>query len=128
MVRNPKKLIDEGVVIPSEFTKVQQNGIDCSLRDELILEPGTSKNVFLNEGVRLPANLCGELRIRSTYSRLGVFLSSGLYDSGFYGQLGSTFYNLGSTVVVIPANERVCQFICHEAESASLYTGKYQGT
>lgn len=128
MILNPQKLIDEGIVIPSEFTKVQQNGVDLSLREELILKPKESKNILLNESVKLPSMLCGELKIRSTYSRKGIFLSSGLWDSGFEGNLGCTLYNLGNEIIIIPKNERICQIVCYEAESANLYNGKYQRT
>lgn len=127
MIINPRKLIDEGVITPSEFTKIQQNGVDLSLKEELILEPQKCKNVFLNESIKIPEDLCGELKIRSTYSRKGVFLSSGFWDSGFEGSLGCTLYNLSDQTIVIPAGERVCQFICYEAVAASKYSGQYQG-
>ena len=96
-------------------------------QEELILESGKCKNILLNEQIELPANLCGELKIRSTYSRQGIFLSSGFWDSGFKGTLGCTLYNMSDKIIIIPQNERICQFVCLEAESASLYNGKYQG-
>lgn len=127
MIKNPQKLIEEGVVIPSEFSKVQQNGVDLSVREEINLAPGKSINVLLNEKIKLPTNLCAELKIRSSYSRKGMFLSSGLWDSGFEGNLGCTLYNMSDVVIVIPANERICQVVCYEAESAGLYNGVWQG-
>jgi dCTP deaminase len=126
MIQNPNKIVEEGIIKMSAFSKIQQNGIDLTLREELILDPGKSKNILLNEEVKLPANLCGELKIRSTYSRQGIFLSSGFWDSGFEGALGCTLYNLSDKTITIPQNERVCQFICLEAESANLYQGQYQ--
>lgn len=127
MIINPNKLIDQGVVLPSQFSKVQQNGIDLSLREDLWLAPKSCKNIFLNECVVLPENMCAELKIRSTYSRQGVLLSSGLWDSGFQGSLGCTLYNLSDNIIEIPANERVCQIVCYEADSAGMYNGQYQG-
>lgn len=125
---NPQKMLDTGVVVPCEYTKVQQNGIDLSLKEELKLMPGESRNVLLNETIKLPANLCAELKIRSTFSRMGIFLSSGFWDSGFQGSLGCTLYNFSGREITIPINERVCQVIISEAESASEYNGQYQGT
>lgn len=121
-------MLDTGVVVPCEYTKVQQNGIDLSLKEELKLMPGESRNVLLNETIKLPANLCAELKIRSTFSRMGIFLSSGFWDSGFQGSLGCTLYNFSGREITIPINERVCQVIISEAESASEYNGQYQGT
>jgi deoxycytidine triphosphate deaminase len=128
MIVNPQKLIDQGIVVVSEFSKCQQNGIDLSLREQLTLEPKQCKNIFLNERIALPDGLCGELKIRSTYSRQGVFLSSGLWDSGFQGNLGCTLYNMSDQVITIPANERVCQLVCSEADSAGIYNGRYQNS
>lgn len=127
MILNPKIVIEVGYLKTSSFTKVQQNGIDVSLEEELTLNSLESKNILLNESINLWGNVCGELKIRSTYSRKGVFLSSGFWDTGFKGKLGCTLYNMSKETIIIPAGERVCQFICYEADPASFYNGQYQG-
>lgn len=123
---NPQKIVDKKIVKINNFSKISQNGIDLTLKEELVLEPKEFKNIFLNEEIDLPKNLCAELKIRSTYSRQGIFLSSGFWDSGFKGSLGCSLYNLSNKKIIIPANERVCQIICYKAESASLYSGRWQ--
>ncbi len=121
-------MLDASVIEPCEYTKCQQNGIDLTLVEDLILEPHGFKNILLNERIKLPQGVCAVLKIRSTYSRQGIFLSSGLYDSGFVGNLGCTLYNFSERRIVIGANERICQVVCYAAESASIYNGQYQNT
>lgn len=126
MIINPQEVFDT-YLTSCQHTKVSQNGIDCSLQEELVLAHGTHKNILLNEKIELPENLCAELKIRSTYSRKGIFLSSGLWDSGFKGHLGCTLYNLSGMLITIPLGERICQLVCYEADSASMYNGQWQG-
>lgn len=126
MIINPQKIVEQGIVTLSNFSKIQQNGIDLSIPDQIILDPGKSRNILLNERIKLPANMCAELKVRSTYSRKGMFLSSGLWDSGFEGNLGCTLYNMSNDPILIPKDERICQVVCYEAESAGLYNGQYQ--
>lgn len=126
MINNPQKLIDEKIITPCEFTQVQQNGVDLTVSEDVFLDRGESKNILLNERIKIPIDMCGELKIRSTYSRQGVFLSSGFWDSGFEGTLGCTLYNMGNKEILIPKNERVCQFISFHAKAASSYNGRWQ--
>lgn len=130
---NPNKIIEKGIFKPSEYSKVQQVGIDVSLRlpkgeNSLRLFPGSSYNVEINESVDLPADVYSVLQIRSSFSRKGIFQSSGIYDPGFHGTCGLTLYNLSSAPIEIPANERIAQMLFFEADAASTYDGHYNHT
>lgn len=132
---NPNKAIQNGWFKPTEFSKVQQIGIDVSLKTGSLIEkgvlklfPGCSYNVEINEGVDLPSNVYAELAIRSSWSRKGIFQSSGIYDPGFHGTCGLTLYNLSDKSIEIPVNERIAQMIFFEADSASTYDGHYNHT
>ena len=114
----------------SEFSKVQQVGIDVSLKlpnekDTLRLFPGNAYNVEINESVDLPAEVYSTLTIRSSFSRQGIFQSSGIYDPGFHGTCGLTLYNLSDHPIEIKANERIAQMVFFEADAASTYDGHY---
>lgn len=132
---NPNKAIQNGWFKPTEFSKVQQIGIDVSLKTGSLIEKsvlklfrGCSYNVEINEGVDLPSNVYAELAIRSSWSRKGIFQSSGIYDPGFHGTCGLTLYNLSDKPIEIPVNERIAQMIFFEADSASTYDGHYNHT
>lgn len=124
----PNKIISSGILIPSEYTMVQQNGIDCSVKEEIILLSKTFKNIVLNETVNIPANVFATTNVRSSYSRKGIFISSGLYDSGYNGLVGCSIYNLSEETITIPKNERILQMIFWEGQSAKMYNGYYNNT
>lgn len=142
---NPRKVLEERMLIPVEGsdpfnkesnygTRIAQNGVDCTLKEELVLQPKSFKNVQIGERFRVPNNVIAWPFPRSSYSRKGVFISSGLYDSGFgidreEGAAGGvSIYNFSDEVVVIPKGERVLQFIFCTGEAHELYTGHYGKT
>ena len=124
---NPIEVIEKGVVTPSEFTKVQQVGIDCSLKDTIHLENLQSVNVLFNETINLPLEMFALFYVRSSYSRKGIFISGGVYDPGYHGSIGCTIYNLSGSPIDINMGERIGQLICFEAKAAGPYNGQWQG-
>ena len=108
MQLNPQQIIDEGILIISKWTECQQIGIDCSTSEEVILPPKGFKNILLNESVELPNEVYMMLYQRSSYSRKGVFITSGIYDSGFCGKVGCSF-TIQMKKTIIPANTVNCQ-------------------
>ena len=132
---NPKRVIDEGWLIKSIYTQVQQVGIDCTLAEEVILPPKSCKNVEFNEKFHLPLTVFATPgMIRSSYSRMGIFCSSGVYDPYYGGNsdqgapAGCTLYNMSDVEVTIKRNERILQFIFWEADAAAAYQGHYNNT
>lgn len=74
--------------------------------------------------VTLPDGVAAILYTRSTLTRNGVFLMSGLYDSGFNGHIGFTLYPLGGDITIAPGT-RVGQIAFVQAASAFLYAGNW---
>lgn len=124
---NPKEIISKAVLIPCEFTKVQQVGIDLTLKDRVVLPHGKSVNVLLNEIVKLPLDIFSTFTHRSSYNRKGVFITGSIYDPGYEGVVGCTIYNLSDDMLIIEPNERIGQMVFYKADSASEYQGQYQG-
>lgn len=124
---NPKEIVEEGIVMLSKYSEVQQVGIDLSTAEPLTLTPKSCKNILLNERINLPDDIYATFQQRSSYSRKGVFCTTGIYDPGYQGALGCTVYNLSDEVVEIPLNTRIGQLVCHNADPASTYNGSYQG-
>lgn len=127
MIVSPKRVFKQRIIRDALRENVQQNGIDIRVAEEVVLPPKSFKNILCIESVFVPHNLTGRLNIRSTYSRKGIFCSSGLWDSGFQGRLGCSLYNLSDETITIPKGERIAQIFFCSAKSASLYSGKYQG-
>ena len=123
---NPNTIVEKGIIKMSPFAEVQQVGIDLSISEDVYLPKGASFNVLFNETVALPENVFSTFNIRSSYSRKGVFASTGIYDPGYEGSLGCTLYNMGSEPIHIEANTRVGQMLFFIADAASQYAGQWQ--
>lgn len=124
---NPEQIVDAGVVKLSPTSAVQQVGIDLSLKDSISIQHGHSLNVAFNETIELPETLFGLFYVRSSFSRKGVFVSTGVWDPGYSGSLGCTIYNLSGDTIGIEKGERIGQLICFEAQAAGSYQGQWQG-
>mgnify|MGYP000143105634 CR=1 FL=1 len=74
--------------------------------------------------VEVPDGAVAILYTRSTLTRNGVFLMSGLYDSGFKGHIGFTLYPIGGDMTIAPGT-RVGQIAFVQASSASMYAGSW---
>ena len=62
--------------------------------------------------------------LKDQFNRNGVFITSGLYDSGYHGVMAGALHVRGGKTY-IKKGTRVGQFIMFEAETLSLYDGSY---
>lgn len=74
--------------------------------------------------VDLPEGVACELIIRSTLNRNGIFLTSGLYDSGFKGHIGFAIHNRSGIARIAPGT-RIGQIKFVASDSAGTYAGGY---
>jgi len=124
---NPRTVLDRGIIKYVETTKVQQVGVDLSIGQDFIVEAGKSKNINFRESIALPDNMYALFFVRSSWSRKGVFVSSGVYDSGYEGTIGCTIYNMSGEDIRFTEGDRIGQMICFLADAASSYNGVWQG-
>lgn len=83
-----------------------------------------SYDLGFNEFVTLPQGVAALLLLRSSFSRAGHSMFSGLYDQGYEGYTGAVMHVEGPTF--IEANMRVAQIVFIEsAGSGQLYAGGY---
>ena len=88
------------------------------------LEPNKSYE-FLAEGtVKMGEDEAGFIITRSTLNRNGVFITSGLYDSGYEGVMAGAIHN-NSGPAMIKRGTRVGQFLLWKAEALNQYDGDY---
>lgn len=87
------------------------------------LEPGEYEVVMENV-INVGNGEAGWVITRSTLNRNGLFLTSGLYDSGYSGCMAGVLH-----VTVGPAKikqgTRIGQYLSFNAESLSMYNGDY---
>ena len=87
------------------------------------LTPGTYEVVMENI-ITIGEGEAGWVITRSTLNRNGVFITSGLYDSGYNGVMaGAMHVTCGS--MVIKKGTRVGQFLLFKSETLKLYDGDY---
>jgi deoxycytidine triphosphate deaminase len=129
---NPKEVIKNKWLIGDDDFVIQQVGIDLKLTEEFILPPKGYHNCTLQGKISLPSDVFANLFVRSSYSRKGLFISSGVYDPG-YGKdepapLGCTFYNMTDNPVTMREGDRICQVVFFKADASSDYCGYYNTT
>jgi deoxycytidine triphosphate deaminase len=120
------KINDENVFeISNEHKK--HRGTKYELKPDyqgyFFLEPGHYEVVMENI-IRVGEEEAGWVITRSTLNRNGLFLTSGLYDSGYHGSMAGVLH-----VMVGPARikkgTRIGQYLSFDAESLSIYDGDY---
>jgi len=77
--------------------------------------------------VEVPEKMAAFLVIKSTLNRNSVYIISGLYDSGFKGNIGFTLHNpIGYTFV--EQGSLIGQIVFVDSESVGTYAGGYNTT
>lgn len=87
------------------------------------LEPG-SYEIVMENLVNVGEDEAGWVITRSTLNRNGVFITSGLYDSGYHGVMAGAMH-VTSGVFKLQKGTRVGQFLLFKSESLSKYDGDY---
>lgn len=117
------------VFIISEDSKTMRGGkelpiahIDANGVEYWTLSPHDTYDGLSNIRVNLPEGVACMLIIRSTFNRNGIFLTSGLYDSGYQGAIGMAVHNR-SGVASIQKGMRFGQIIFISSDAAGMYQG-----
>ncbi len=87
------------------------------------LEPGDYEVVMENK-VTVSEGEAGWVITRSTLNRNGVFLTSGLYDSGYSGVMAACMH-VGVGPMRIAKGTRVGQYLSYDAQTLGMYDGDY---
>ena len=98
--------------------------IKWDLTNQFQLQSDTSYQFETDHFVKIPEGRAGWLIARSTLNRNGIFITSGLYDSGFENYIGGVMH-VRCGPARIERGTRIAQFIYVEAETASMYEGQY---
>ena len=68
-------------------------------------------------------HVCIPLAVRSTFNRNGVFITSGIYDSGYSGNIGFAIHNTREAYTYIGVGTRVGQISFAQSDSEGVYAG-----
>ena len=105
----------------------------ASQRDVSVAVPSGARFLASTiERVRMPADVCASLWLRSSYARRGILGSFGKVEAGFEGTLTLSCFNASASPVEIRIGDRFCQLVLERLETTpqALYaqrSGTYQG-
>lgn len=88
------------------------------------IEPNSVYDGMSKFYVEIPEGVCAELIIRSTLNRNGIFITGGIYDTKFSGNIGFSIHNR-SGIAKIATNTRIGQIKFIESDSHGEYKGGY---
>ena len=84
----------------NEEEKTMRGGEELSpFHDYWHLDENTSYDAMSEVYVELPDGVAALLIVRSTFNRNGIFITSGLYDSGYQGNIGFCIHNNSTCVL-----------------------------
>lgn len=95
------------------------------------LDPHSVYDGMSSMYVDVPEGVAAMLVTRSSFTRNGIFIMSGLYDTGFQGHIGFTVHNRMGASAMIGQGTRIGQIIFVESHNSSVYAGGWnheQGT
>jgi dCTP deaminase len=128
---NENNLTPNGYDVTIEEILIPSTGEKCTAGRATV--PGSSWFVIgTKEYLVLPANLIGEIWIRTSWARKGILSSFGRIDAGFKGNLTFSAFNASKEPVDLLIGERFAQVVFEEMRSApgksyEERSGNYQG-
>ena len=117
--------INSNEFIIDEEQKIHRGSVEINVQEDgyLHLEPG-SYEVIMENVINVADNEAGFVITRSTLNRNGVFITSGLYDSGYNGIMAGVMHvNCG--IMKIKPGTRIGQYLCFNSEALHSYDGDY---
>ena len=117
--------INSNEFIIDEEQKIHRGSAEINVQEDgyFHLEPG-SYEVIMENVIDVADNEAGFVITRSTLNRNGVFITSGLYDSGYNGIMAGVMHvNCG--IMKIKPGTRIGQYLCFNSEALHSYDGDY---
>jgi dCTP deaminase len=104
--------------------------IDVEGTGKVVIPPKTYSLILTLERVRLPDDVMGDMKLRSSLAREGLLGSFAWVDPGWDGNLTLGIYNASPEPVELTYGERFVQiaFIRLERPAKNPYRGNYQGS
>ncbi|AEK72654.1 deoxycytidine triphosphate deaminase [Thermococcus sp. 4557] len=104
--------------------------IDVEEAGKVVIPPKTYALILTLERVRLPDDVMGDMKLRSSLAREGLLGSFAWVDPGWDGNLTLGIYNASDEPIELSYGERFVQiaFIRLEGPAKSPYRGNYQGS
>jgi deoxycytidine triphosphate deaminase len=101
---------------------------DSDEQDKLTIKPGEYYLVKTIETVKIPLDVMGDIRPRSSLFRAGLLLLSNVAAPGYEGGYVFGLTNLGPLPVTLQLGARICNVVFYRLEQAgTAYRGQHKG-
>ena len=107
-----------------EDEKLHRGIVSCPMKDDYYLLENGVYEIIMEGIISIGPDEAGYVITRSTLNRNGLFITSGLYDSGYSGVMAGALHVSGGPAS-IKKGTRVGQFLLFKAESIKQYDGDY---
>lgn len=130
MLISPDEVVERGIIsnLVTPQDQIQPNGIDCTLKEDVTIPPKEFRNVELTEQFNMQDTF-GLMIVRSSLSRKGIFVTSGVWDSHYEGPGGVSLYNFSNEHMRLLKGFRIGQVLVFRADhikNLRKYEGHYQ--
>ena len=117
--------ISDNVFTIDEEQKIHRGSTDFEPWEDgyYYLYPGAYE-VIMENIIDVAEGEAGFVITRSTLNRNGVYLTTGLYDSGYNGVMAAVMHVTCGLMRIKPGT-RIGQYLCFDAETLSMYEGDY---
>lgn len=104
--------------------------IDIREEGKVVIPPKTYALILTLERIKLPHDILGEMRLRSSLCREGLLGSFAWVDPGWDGNLTLGIFNGSNEEITLEYGERFVQMVFHRLEEPTSrpYRGNYQGS
>jgi len=118
------EILDNDFII-DEQRKVHRGSDEIPVFEDgyYYLYPGHYEVIMENE-IEVGDQEAGFVITRSTLNRNGVFLTSGLYDTGYSGVMAAVMHVTCGRAIIKPGT-RIGQYLCFDAQAIHHYNGDY---
>jgi deoxycytidine triphosphate deaminase len=117
--------INDNVFEVSNDHKIHRGSIEIEPDSEGFYNlPTGHYEVIMENIINVGENEAGWVITRSTLNRNGVFLTSGLYDSGYHGVMAGVMH-VSCGTARIKQGTRIGQYLSFDAQSIGSYDGDY---
>ena len=117
--------VSDNVFTIEEDQKIHRGATEWEVWEDgyYYLYPGAYEVVMENI-IEVGEGEAGMVITRSTLNRNGVYLTTGLYDSGYKGMMAAVMHVTCGLMRIKPGT-RIGQYLCFDAESLHKYEGDY---
>ncbi|MHA2074850.1 MAG: dUTP diphosphatase [Candidatus Hodarchaeales archaeon] len=111
--------INELAKLPKKHS-INDAAYDLFSIEDIMLASGQTSIINTGICMEIPAGYYGQIQSRSSIALKGIFITGGVIDSGYRGEIMVITNNISSDVYKIKKGDRVAQIVFHKVNNFDL--------